>query len=127
MGADMLILWVAINELKDKNHDELQEQLLKAVEAVSFEQDREAIELYYDAVYNIMKIPENVAEVKREFGEVVEETFKAFAYRDVTYGTHKGDVLYITGGLSWGDSPTDSYVTFEKFIQLPQRILALLD
>lgn len=123
----MLILWVAINELKDKNHSELQEQLLKAVEAVSFEQDSEAIELFYNAISSIMAIPEDIAEVRKEFADVVKETFKSFGYRDVTYGNHKGDVLYITGGLSWGDSPTDSFSTFEKFITLPQRILALLD
>lgn len=123
----MLIAWVSINELKDKNHSELQEQLLKAVETISFKEDREAIELYYNAISNIMAIPEDIAEVKKEFVDLIKETFTSLEYRDVTYTQHKGDVLYITGGMSWGDSPTDSFDTFNKFSSLPQKILTLLD
>ena len=65
-------------------------------------------------------------EVKKQFKEIIEETIKAMDYRDVTTANHKGDKLYITGGLSWGDSPTESFSLFDKFLSLPDRITAIL-
>ena len=29
--------------------------------------------------------------------------------REFSYITHKGDRIYVTGGMSWGDDPTDSF------------------
>ena len=55
--------------------------------------------------------------------EVVYNFFKAVATLDVCefiipYGT-----MYVTGGDSWGDDPTDAYGPFTKFNQLPDSLL----
>jgi hypothetical protein len=54
---------------------------------------------------------------------VAEDFFACLNYRDVTYISHKGDNIYLTGGMSWGDPPTDSTGAFQKFCMLPPKIL----
>lgn len=51
------------------------------------------------------------------------EFFDCLTYRDVTWIAHKGTTIYITGGMSWGDDPTDSYRTFERVAWLPLSVL----
>lgn len=33
--------------------------------------------------------------------------------------------LYVTGGMSWGDGPTESYVIFDAFLNLPGEITGI--
>ena len=55
--------------------------------------------------------------------EIALDFFACLDYRDVTCISHKGDNIYLTGGMSWGDSPTESTETFQKFAMLPPKIL----
>ena len=55
--------------------------------------------------------------------KVIEETFQALDDRDVTTWFYKNVVFYFTGGLSWGDNPTDSFDTFAKFSCLPDKVV----
>lgn len=52
-----------------------------------------------------------------------DEFFDCLNSRDVSWIKHKGEIMYLSGGMSWGDSPTDSYSIIEKFINLPRIIL----
>lgn len=55
--------------------------------------------------------------------KTVEEVFASLEYRDVTTWYYKNVVFYLTGGMSWGDSPTDTYDCFMKFSLLPDKVL----
>lgn len=46
--------------------------------------------------------------------------------RDTTYFYHCGCTIYVTVGMAWGDSLTDSYDVFNDFYNLPKRITGLL-
>lgn len=59
--------------------------------------------------------------------EDVIDTIKAFmeciGYRDVTYH-HVGPLyIYQSGGVSYGDAPTDSYHSIDRLYNIPQNIL----
>jgi hypothetical protein len=62
-------------------------------------------------------------QARSDMKELVEEFFNSLEYRDVGCFEHKGDTIYITGGMSWGDMPTDSTTTFNGMMYLPQKIL----
>lgn len=66
-----------------------------------------------------------VMRAKKAFKELIGKTLVACKnyHRDVSRIEHKGEVLFITGGMSYGDSPTDSYIDFENFLDLPDNIL----
>lgn len=49
-----------------------------------------------------------ITELQRKTIKVIEE-LQPDGSRDISYIQHKGDKIYVTGGMSWGDDPTDSY------------------
>ena len=57
--------------------------------------------------------------MKSFFHDIIIETFESFNENsDVTWINHKGDRIYMSGGMSWGDSPTETYNTYRKFYYL---------
>ena len=48
--------------------------------------------------------------------ELVEEMRKIERYRDVGVIYHRKEVLFVSGGLSWGDPPTKSFTAFNQLI-----------
>ncbi len=84
--------------------------------------------LYYD--FNDDDLPIDVTDevltqkqARSYMKDVIKEFFACLDYRDVNYLIHKKDMIYLTGGVSWGDNPTDSFNIFQKFLYLPQKIL----
>jgi len=67
-------------------------------------------------------ITEKLAREKMK--EIVNEFFGCLSLRDVGNIRFKGYEIYLSGGMSWGDSPTDSYNTMNKFNLLPTSILS---
>ena len=55
--------------------------------------------------------------------DVVQEFFKSLGYRDMGSLTFKGYEIYLSGGMSFGDEPSDSYNTINKLNGLPKEIL----
>jgi hypothetical protein len=43
--------------------------------------------------------------------------------RQATSITHPRGQIIVTGGLSWGDAPTDAYDAVQRFGCLPERVL----
>ena len=52
--------------------------------------------------------------------EIIDDFFECLNNRDMGYFEHKGDTIYLSGGMSWGDNPTDSITTIQKFNYLPE-------
>ena len=54
--------------------------------------------------------------------DIVEEFFKALGGRDVTFQIFGEMTAWLTGGMSWGDEPTDAFSKFEMFNYLPYNV-----
>lgn len=129
VGADM-ILYVISESEKDKDHAGLkacanfvqkmkQKQFLGLVDEVDeamgghllcdeFLADEETGELS----------KEQLADLRADFIDRIYELIDRLDARDVGSISHKGDTLYITGGESWGDQPTESSCVFERAQQV---------
>lgn len=59
---------------------------------------------------------------KEELHSIVSAVEQDLDAQDVDFIEHKGDILYITGGLSWGDAPTDSMEDFNHFNNIPEWV-----
>ena len=66
---------------------------------------------------------EDLANLKTIARQTAEEVFNSLDYRDVTTWYYNEIVFYMTGGMSWGDSPTETYDCFMKFSLLPDKVL----
>jgi hypothetical protein len=128
MGADMLVIVVPI--ALDMDNNDLEPALLKAVDALT--EIPPGTAEYYEQ-FTGEETPESEAlgrqddldKVKQDFKDTITAFFGCRGNREVTSVAHKGEELYITGGMSWGDSPTDAYDSFSKFVVLPNAILRL--
>jgi hypothetical protein len=120
MGADMIISCIAIPKtnipkLKDlfakihQNIDIMTEQDVKAYLVNEQRDDGFMEEMTFD-------------EYKEELHSIVSAVEQDLDARDVTAIEHRGDIIYITGGLSWGDNVTDSMDDFDAFNNIPEWI-----
>lgn len=102
-------------------------RVLKACKEGKFMGDAEGVEGYYDAVYGDPEKPihfENPnEEVKAEFLKVIADFDACINYRDTTTLNYPERFILLSGGQSFGDAPTDSYTTIEKFANLPLSLL----
>jgi len=125
MTADMVLAGfqasTAFAEGDEKLRSKVKEQVLAAIEKL---QMKDLIDFAEAASPN-----ENstVGELRTQAKETVEEVFKSLNYNDVTtWFLDGGQVLYLTGGMSWGDGATDSFDCFQRFSNLPSQVLNLL-
>lgn len=64
-----------------------------------------------------------LGEARDKMKEVVDEVIDNLYLRDMGTIEFKGYKLFISGGMSWGDEPTQSYKSLNDFNLLPQDIL----
>lgn len=118
MGADLMISYV-IRKGKMKN-EKRKEKMLKVVESMPLKWFEEQREYYNDNLYKEFGDGE---EVKQFYRDTIDKFFKCLDYRDVTTIEHKGETLILSGGMSWGDYPTESYDTLCDFYELNNLVL----
>jgi hypothetical protein len=115
MGADLIVIAIPVRETgiwKDKTMEQRRRAIYTAAKQMTLaEIKKQALDSNYDFAN------------KKDVYEVISEFFACLGYRDVTSFRHQDDTIYITGGMSYGDDPTDSYMTFEKFYNLPTKLL----
>lgn len=125
MGADLIFQYFCLDE--DTDMEQTKKNMIKAVDDVALEEDFDEISDYYYTAFgdNLEKDEVDINEVKDEFKTTIKELFDGIAqgWRDITYIQHKGDKLWFTGGMSWGDNPTESYNYFMKINQMPEKII----
>src|SRR3989338_7166238 len=115
MGADLVVAYFGIK--KEQDLQQAKEKMMSIVDELS----KEDFSDYFDSIYSDDIENIDLDEAREEAKEVIERTFETLDYRDVTSIEHKGDIIYLSGGMSWGDSPTDSYDLFRKFSSLPEK------
>ena len=54
---------------------------------------------------------------------VVSDFFDCIGNRDVASIIYRKFITVVSGGLTWGNDPSDSFDTIEKFNYLPDRLL----
>jgi len=123
MGGEMCL--AGFEKPEKMSMADFKAKLLANVEALTLEADMDAIESFFENLSG--DIPEiiDIEQVKKQFREIIEETIKHSEYRDVTIYHHKGVDIYLSGGMSWGDGPTDSYDVFEQFQYLPEKVTVM--
>lgn len=148
MGADMVFSWIAI---KGSGEGVAESKMLKAVDKFEISElkqetkhkilnklkDKESNNFtefcgfWEDGLYkdfeNGMPIEKGGIITEKRAREVMKEAindfFRSRGYRDMGSIIFKGYIIYLSGGLSWGDEPTDSYNTINKLTYLPKLIL----
>jgi hypothetical protein len=118
LGSDLLVCLVFFP--KDINLDEAKAKMLKYVEGMSEDEVNDAysenIDNYYgsEEEWNRSKIV-----------TTIEYFFKAVktGSRDIAVCDTNSYKIYITGGESWGDSPTKEYDIFWSLLELPTNLL----
>lgn len=117
MGADMIIACVVRPE--NENPEELKKKVLERIDELTAD-EVENMSDFFEEAYGSYPETYTIGEDKDIMRKVLEEGLKCITsgYRDMTMLFHKGDVIHITGGMSWGDSPTDSYSALGDFSSL---------
>ena len=117
MGGDMAVAYFTLPKGEDPEAGKQ-----RIIDAVSSLGEEALDELLWDALESIAdsyvmdeeedEVPPE--EAKRIILRVVEEGFNRIPFRDVAHLTIGDREVYLTGGLTWGDSPTDSYDPFQR-------------
>ena len=111
MGGNIALTWLS---LKNEDPVNAEQRLLRTIS----EMDAETVnEMLYDTMETVAENYTDSTEVDEvPFKEAtllligaVKEGFKRIPYRDVAELSIGGYSVYMTGGMSWGDSPTDSF------------------
>ena len=82
------------------------------------------LKLWYEDFYCEPELSSD--NIRKKAIEVIEQTLcyeTLYERRDVTYFEIRDVTLFITGGMSWGDSPTDIFDTFRLFNELKEIIM----
>lgn len=120
MGADMILSCIAIPKTNEPKLKELFAKIHQNVDNMT-EQDVKAYLMNEQRDDGFME-EMTFEQYKEELHNIVSAVEQDLDARDVTAIEHQGDILYITGGLSWGDAPTDSMEDFDRFNNIPEWI-----
>ena len=121
MGADLIQSSIVIK--KGQNMNATCQRMLKALKKMK-KSDCQKFDDYYDQMSGDLA-PASIQQIRKEVARTIKYVCNAIKqeYRDVTWMEHKGDMIYTSGGLSWGDAPTDSYTYFALMNALPKELL----
>lgn len=116
-----------INALKDKNSQNFEEfcyfwqdGLGKEFNDAGFPiEDGKDLEEDDEELEEKVLTEERAKEIMKR---IVEEFFECLNYRDIGSFEFKGSRIYLSGGMSWGDSPSDSSDVIDKMNNLPLKI-----
>ena len=115
MGADMCLsdLWI-------KAHKEIKAEDGHAhIETLTYERllTERRTDFYIDSI--CMEIPleaERVRTVKAHFHEALDGVLQSLNSREVTRRSVLGWHVYLTGGMTWGDDPSEAFGVWAKLI-----------
>lgn len=115
MGADMCLTWVI-----KKGKEEMESRKNKMIDYVK-DMKEEELNYYYDEKDD--DYPETLEEKRQKHIEIINNFFNSIDNRDMASISHKGEIIYISGGMSWGDMPTDASEILQEFNYLSLKLL----
>lgn len=124
MGADFLFSCIIIK--KGKNLKELESQLLEQCKSLTYKDlnqiDRDTILNTFDLTVTDETFPELIMLLT----DTIKDTFETLDNRECSCLVFKGYHIHLTGGMSYGDAPTDAFDTFNRFNSMPLSLHKLL-
>jgi hypothetical protein len=125
MGADFLFDCIIIKKGKDLK--QLEQDLITKAQSLTIKDfkkaDIERLEMNFDLIVDVDTLPKIVDDM----ASWIADTFEALNNRECGFMTFKGYHIYLTGGMSWGDAPTDAFDIFYKFNSMPLCLHKLLN
>jgi len=123
MGADMLISFVYFKQ--GVNPESIKKKMLEQADGPVI--IAELLGRREDGSRSLLlqendEEPKTFEEMKEGFKDAINKVFDSLYYRDVASFDFMGYTIYVTGGLSWGDDPTETFNTFERFWAMPELI-----
>lgn len=132
MGADLVIASISIKQNPKseclihgiRNRVIIQTGLMLEELGKSGINDKEQWADFYDFLNTFNgKIPKRAKDIIKDATKVIEEFSKCLGYRDTTILEYPERTIILSGGMSYGDGPTDSYETITRFSMLPNWLL----
>lgn len=120
MGADMISISLIAEEGATLRWDYVEEAIAELDDDQLGEVSLDLAYAGYDA-----EVAEEVKDEARAAFQELAEIIRDEQTRDVNSWTFRGATLWVTGGLSWGDSPTESYDVFERVWRFPSVLKAI--
>jgi hypothetical protein len=117
MGADLLIAHV--KKYGNTRMDKRERQMLKHLEKMRIKPD--AWEDFYN--WSCDKIPPLADTIRKDAGKAIKDFFACQDGREMAYILVKDVLLIISGGMSWGDAPTECFDIIGKFGCMPPALL----
>ena len=115
MGADLMLNYVEIAEPREKAQARLDRLVLTEKHLATFE---ECGYYGFEEEDFSKKTEKKMRKKLQECLDVVYDTHKGYGRRDVSIFLIDGDREFlITGGMSWGDEPSDYYTEFWIFFE----------
>ena len=120
MSADMMLNCLVL-PIKRPDNETIRKNLLNKLETYTKKNIKSFEDYYetYDIENNIDKIKEDVKELINNVIDIIEgrrDVSNFVPYAD------KEEEWFFSGGLSYGDAPTEAYEIINKFSLLPQEL-----
>lgn len=126
MGSDMCIAYVVYNGIDPTDLDDncnAKSKMLSKLNSMNISR-QDWIE-FIDVFGDIDSTDQSINSILRKKAETtINEFFECVSNRDVTWIYVAQKYIILSGGMSGGDSPTDSYDTIMRFGMLPNELLA---
>ncbi len=122
MGADFLMMYAAYP--KGTDFDKEEQKMLERLETLNMNSGDAHwfIETEYDHSIDLEEDDEvsKNDNVRRFIRDIITGFFTMVRQcpRDLGKFEHKGDIIYCSGGMSWGDDPTEAYTLMSRFNQV---------
>lgn len=105
---------------------ELESQLLEQCKSLTYKDlnqiDRDTILNTFDLTVTDETFPELIMLLT----DTIKDTFETLDNRECSCLIFKGYHIHLTGGMSYGDAPTDAFDTFNRFNSMPLCLRKLL-
>ena len=117
----MLLMWLSAKKTGKKWHDASPIEkalkklatLVKKERTIDNERDWDEFAEYYS----------DGEDLKKEALDAIELALEDLDCREVAFVDFGNRIYAMTGGMSWGDSPTDTFAHFDVVMRMPMRLL----
>ena len=124
MAADLIVYHIFMKGTPD-TQIEMDGKERKMLNEVNNNLTNEDITEYKQNLIDYANYEENdeyELDIKETIKNAIMEFFGCLNGRDVDYVIHNNETIWFTGGMSWGDNPTEAFTQFENFMYIPERI-----
>ena len=131
MGADLAIITLySYKDLEQFPEKERGSRMLEALDKCfeSFNEDEWIEFIEQNELNDLSEMVSELGDVDKEslykyVKETIDDFVNCLTGREVSHWFDREICVFVTGGMSWGDDPTDAFDLFNRIFDLPQSIL----